>query len=69
MYLRKVIYQMQWQIESLIPSFHLSQRRNLASMVVGMVYAKSVNFAANCQLREIWQDANRSPCATRVSEF
>ncbi len=28
MYLRKVIYQMQWQIESLIPSFHLSQRRN-----------------------------------------
>lgn len=43
MYLRKVIYQMQLQIESRIPCFHLSQRRNLASMVVGMVYARSVN--------------------------
>ncbi len=43
MYLRKVIYQMQTQIESLIPCFHRSHRRNLASMVVGMVYAKSVN--------------------------
>jgi len=43
MYLRKVIYQMQTQIESMIPCFHLSQRRNLALMVVGMVYAKSVN--------------------------
>jgi len=43
MYLRKVIYQMQTNIESLIPSFHRSHRRNLALMVVGMVYAKSVN--------------------------
>lgn len=43
MYLRKVIYQMQLQIESRIPCFHRSQRRNLASMVVGMVYARSVN--------------------------
>lgn len=43
MYLRKVIYRMQTQIESLIPCFHRSHRRNLASMVVGMVYAKSVN--------------------------
>lgn len=43
MYLRKVIYQMQTQIESLIPSFHRSHRRNLALMVVGMVYGKSVN--------------------------
>lgn len=43
MYLRKVIYQMQTNIESLLPSFHLSHRRNLALMVVGMVYAKSVN--------------------------
>ncbi len=43
MYLRKVIYQTQTQIESLIPCFHLSHRRNLASMVVGMVYAGSVN--------------------------
>lgn len=43
MYLRKVIYQMQTQIESLIPCFHRSHRRNLALMVVGMVYAKSVN--------------------------
>lgn len=43
MYLRKVIYQMQTQIESLLPCFHRSHRRNLASMVVGMVYAKSVN--------------------------
>ncbi len=43
MYLRKVIYQMQTNIESLIPSFHRSHRRNLALMVVGMVYARSVN--------------------------
>ena len=43
MYLRQVIYQMQTQIESLIPCFHRSHRRNLALMVVGMVYAKSVN--------------------------
>jgi len=34
---------MQTNIESLIPSFHRSHRRNLALMVVGMVYAKSVN--------------------------
>lgn len=43
MYLQTVIYQMQSQIENLLPCFHLSQRRNLALMVVGMVYAKSVN--------------------------
>ena len=43
MYLRNVIYQMQTQIESLLPCFHRSHRRNLALMVVGMVYAKSVN--------------------------
>jgi hypothetical protein len=43
MYLRKIIYQMQTNIESLIPSFHRSHRRNLATMVVGMCYAKSVN--------------------------
>ena len=43
MYLRKVIYQMQLQIESRIPCFHLSRQRNLASMVVGIVYARSVN--------------------------
>jgi hypothetical protein len=43
MYLQKVIYQMQSQIEKMIPCFHLSQRRNLALMVVGMVYARSVN--------------------------
>ncbi len=69
MYLRKVIYQMQWQIESLIPSFHLSQRRNLALMVVGMVYAKSVNLPQIAKLRETWQDANRSPCDNALSEF
>lgn len=43
MYLRKVIYQMQRQIESLIPCFHRSHRTNLGLMVVGMVYARSVN--------------------------
>lgn len=43
MYLRQVIYQMQTQIESLLPCFHRSHRRNLASMVVGMCYARSVN--------------------------
>ena len=58
MYLRQVIYQMQMQIENLLPAFHRSHRRNLALMVVGMVYAKSVNLpqiasyakAANIQL-------------------
>lgn len=43
MYLRQIIYQMQTKIESLIPCFHRSHRRNLALMVVGMCYAKSVN--------------------------
>ena len=43
MYLRKIIYQMQTQIESLLPCFHRSHRRNLAAMVVGMCYARSVN--------------------------
>lgn len=43
MYLQQVIYQMQSSIEKMIPCFHLSQRRNLALMVVGMVYARSVN--------------------------
>ncbi len=42
MYLRAVTYQMQNQIESLIPCFHKSHRRNLALMVVGMAYQKSV---------------------------
>ena len=32
---------MQLQIESQISYFHRSQRRNLASMVVGMAYARS----------------------------
>lgn len=43
MYLQNVIYQTQAQIESLIPCFHKSHRRNLALMVVGMCYARSVN--------------------------
>ena len=43
MYLRQVIYQMQTKIESLLPCFHRAERRNLASMIVGMVYARSVN--------------------------
>jgi hypothetical protein len=42
MYLRETIYQMQNQIESMIPCFHKSHRRNLALMVVGMAYKKSV---------------------------
>jgi hypothetical protein len=60
MYLRKVIYQMQMNIESLLPCFHLSHRRNLASMVVGMVYAKSVNLpqiASYAKPAEIQQEA------------
>lgn len=43
MYLRAVSYQMQRQIESLLPCFHKAQRRNLAFMVMGMAYSKSVN--------------------------
>jgi hypothetical protein len=42
MYLRAVSYQMQHQIESILPCFHKSHRRNLSLMVVGMVYGKSV---------------------------
>src|ERR1043165_4840509 len=50
MYLRQVIYQMQTKIEILVPCFHRSERRNLASMIVGMVYARSVNLplVASC---------------------
>lgn len=43
MYLRTVTYQMQNQMESLLPCFHQAQRRNLALLVTGMAYSKSVN--------------------------
>lgn len=42
MYLPTVQYQMQYQIESKLPRFHKSHRKNLALMVVGMAYEKSV---------------------------
>lgn len=42
MYLPTVQYQMQYQIESRLPQFHKSHRKNLALMVVGMAYQKSV---------------------------
>jgi hypothetical protein len=42
MYLPTVQYQMQYQIESRLPPFHKSHRKNLALMVVGMAYQKSV---------------------------
>lgn len=42
MYLRAVTYQMQHQIESMLPCFHKSHQKNLALMVLGMAYSKSV---------------------------
>jgi hypothetical protein len=42
MYLPAVQYQMQYQIESRLPRFHKSHRKNMALMVVGMAYQKSV---------------------------
>ncbi len=42
MYLPTVQYQMHYQIESRLPPFHKAHRKNLALMVVGMAYQKSV---------------------------
>ena len=42
MYLPTVQYQMHYQIESRLPRFHKSHRKNLVLMVVGMAYQKSV---------------------------
>jgi hypothetical protein len=42
MYLRAVTYQMQHQIESLVPRFHKAHQRNLALLVTGIAYSKSV---------------------------
>ncbi len=52
MYLRNIIYQMQWRLKSLIGRFHKSHNENLVSMIVGIVYARNV------QLPKI---AERSP--------
>jgi hypothetical protein len=38
----KTVYQMEQRLRSFIPNFHQSHVRNLASMVVGMVYARAV---------------------------
>lgn len=43
MYLKKVIQQMRVQLKSILPVFHKAQVENLILMVVGMVYAQSVN--------------------------
>ena len=41
--LRAVTYQMQQQVESVLPCFHKTQPKNLALLVTGIAYRKSVS--------------------------
>ena len=43
MYLRKVTYQLVQKIKSLVPSFHQPHHENLALLIVGLVYGRSVS--------------------------
>jgi|SRR6266542_3987702 len=43
MYLRKVIYQLGLRVKSLVPCFHKSHLENLALLVIGIVYSRSVS--------------------------
>jgi len=43
MYLRKVTYQLEVRIKSLVPCFHQSHLRNLALLVIGIAYSRSVS--------------------------
>ena len=43
MYLRKVAYQLGVRVQSLVPCFHKSHLKNLALLVVGIAYGKSVS--------------------------
>jgi hypothetical protein len=42
-YLRKVAYQLGVRVQSLVPCFHKSHLKNLALLVVGIAYSKSVS--------------------------
>lgn len=43
MYLRKVAYQLGMRVKSLVPCFHKSHVQNLALLVVGIAYSRSVS--------------------------
>jgi hypothetical protein len=43
MYLRKVAYQLEARVQSLVPCFHKSHLKNLALMVVGIACVHSAN--------------------------
>ena len=43
MYLRKVAYQLEVRLKSLVPCFHKSHLQNLALLVIGIAYSRSVS--------------------------
>lgn len=43
MYLRKVAYQLSVRVKSLVPCFHKSHLQNLALLVIGITYSRSVS--------------------------
>src|SRR5262245_15190551 len=43
MYLRKVTYQLGLRLKSLVPRFHKSHLENLALLVIGIAYSRSVS--------------------------
>src|SRR5262249_33446520 len=43
MYLRKVTYQLGLRVKSLVPRFHKSHLENLALLVIGIAYSRSVS--------------------------
>src|SRR5262249_23385802 len=43
MYLRKVTYQLALRVKSLVPRFHKSHLENLALLVIGIAYSRSVS--------------------------
>ena len=43
MYLRKVTYQLSLRVKSLVPCFHKSHLENLALLVIGIAYSRSVS--------------------------
>jgi hypothetical protein len=53
MYLRKVKYQLEARVRSLVPCFHQSHLRNLALLVVGIAYSRSVSLV---------KAAGKAPC-------
>jgi hypothetical protein len=43
MYLRTITYQLGVRLKSLVPCFHKSHSENLALLVVGIAYSRSVS--------------------------